>query len=284
MARQKRIHIAGGIYHVITRGLERRRIFKDAADRREFLARLEDALHQTQCQCFAWALLGNHIHLLIRAFQHSLSEFMRKLLAGYAIYFNVKYKRHGYLFQNRFKSILCQEEVYFLELVRYIHLNPVRAGIIKTIDELDRYPWTGHAVIVGKQKAAWQSTDEVLIHYSTQRDQALKAYRQYLLDGWTLGKQEHLIGGGLKRSAGGWLGLKEIKRQGEFWRGEEQILGDDVFVRDALKRAEEELKKSEARKRSGLTLQRLADRVCEMMGVQVYELIKKGRRNNRSYA
>ncbi|MDP3981457.1 MAG: transposase [Chlamydiota bacterium] len=145
MPRDKRLNIPGGVYHVISRGIERRDIFLDGIDKTEFLSRLENALVKTDSQCLAWVLMGNHFHLLIRTGTKSLSELMRKLLTGYAIYFNKKHKRHGYLYQNRYKSVLCQEDVYLLELVRYIHLNPVRAGIISTIEELDVYPWSGIA-------------------------------------------------------------------------------------------------------------------------------------------
>ena len=91
-----------------------------------------------------------------------LSDLMRKLLTGYALYFNKKYKRSGYLYQGRYKSILCQEDSYLLELLRYIHLNPLRAGIVKDIRSLDNYKWSGHGVIIGKNKAQWQTTGEML--------------------------------------------------------------------------------------------------------------------------
>jgi hypothetical protein len=90
---------------------------------------------------------------------------MRRLLTGYAINFNLRQKRTGHLFQNRYKSIVCEEEPYLLELTRYIHLNPIRAKMVKTVKELDIYPWTGHAVLMGRRKYSWQETDEVLIRF-----------------------------------------------------------------------------------------------------------------------
>lgn len=119
MPRQARLNIAGAIYHVITRGIERREIFKDEEDREEFLIRLGEGIKKVECRCYGWALMSNHIHLIIGTGTKSLSELMKRVLTGYAIYFNKKHKRRGYLFQNRYKSILCQEEVYLLELVRY---------------------------------------------------------------------------------------------------------------------------------------------------------------------
>ena len=140
MARQKRLNLPGTVYHVITRGLNRMPIFKDNADRNEFLRRFGEALDKTACRCYAWTLMDTHVHWLILTSDQALSKLMSKILTGYAMYFNRRYKRCGYLYQNRYKSILCQEETYLLELVRYIHLNPVRAGMIKTIADYANRP------------------------------------------------------------------------------------------------------------------------------------------------
>jgi putative transposase len=283
MARQKRLNIPGAIYHVITRGHNRVAIFKSHHDRREFIRRLECVLTKTGCRCYAWALMPNHIHLLLRISDYSLSGFMRKLLTGYAIYFNHRYDRIGYLFQNRFKSILCQEEMYFLELVRYLHLNPVRASILKTMSELDSYAWTGHSTLIGKRHNSWQITDEVLSRFGKGKE-AITGYRQFLEDGWQMGKRDDLCGGGLKRSAGGWNGVLELKRNHEYWRGEEQVLGDGEFVNQILNRAEELMAKAEKYKRKGWTLERLAATICNMMHISQSELKLKGRKNKISYA
>ena len=143
MPRSKRIDIPGAVYHVIARGIESREIFLHDFDREEFLRRLEKGLKETGHKCYAWALMPNHIHLLLGTGENPLSDLMRKILTGYAVYFNRKYTRSGYLYQNRYKSILCQEEKYMLELVRYIHLNPLIGGVVKTIDELDNFWWNG---------------------------------------------------------------------------------------------------------------------------------------------
>jgi REP element-mobilizing transposase RayT len=271
MTRQRRLNLPGAIYHVITRGLNRAALFKDKADRKEFLRRFALALNKTSSKCYAWALMTNHVHLLVRTSEKFLSELMRKMLTGYAIYFNHRHKRTGYLYQNRFKSILCQEDNYLLELIRYIHLNPVRADFITTIGELDKYPWTGHSVYTRKQKFQWQSTDKILGQFGTKKSQAQKAYQKFIEDGWFMGKREELVGGGIKRSAGGWRGMLELKRNKEYWRGEEQILGDGEFVNAVLKRA-------------GWHLERIAEKVCGIMSVGKEDLRKKGRGNNITYA
>lgn len=116
MPRQPRLDIPYVLHHVIVRGIERCDIFADDADKERFVSRLSTLLVKGSPKCFAWALMSNHFHLLLMPTTVSLSETMRRLLTGYAVYFNRKYRRSGHLFQNRYKSILCEEEPYFLEL------------------------------------------------------------------------------------------------------------------------------------------------------------------------
>ena len=126
MARKARIDAPGALHHVIIRGIERRKIFRSDYDRKNFLSRISELIPETKTDCFAWAIIPNHAHLLLRTGSVSVSVFMSRLLSGYAAWFNKKYRRHGQLFQNRYKSILCQEEIYLKELVRYIHFHPVK--------------------------------------------------------------------------------------------------------------------------------------------------------------
>ena len=162
MPRQSRIDAPGALHHVMIRGIERKKIFRDDKDRNSFLDRLGGILLDSFTPCYAWSLLGNHAHFLLRTGKIPISLVMRKLLAGYAVTFNRRHRRHGHLFQNRFKSILCEEDVYLQELVRYIHLNPLRAGLVKDIRELGSYAYSGHFVLMGKKKIAWQDRDYVL--------------------------------------------------------------------------------------------------------------------------
>jgi len=152
MPRHPRLDSPGILQHVMARGIERRKIFKDDKDRKSFLARLAIIMEETQTQCYAWALIPNHFHLLLRTGSTPLSKVMRRLMTGYAVNFNKRHKRSGHLFQNRYKSVVCEEDPYLLELIRYIHLNPLRADIVKDLKELDKYPWTGHSVIIGRRK------------------------------------------------------------------------------------------------------------------------------------
>ncbi|MGK2905155.1 MAG: transposase, partial [Desulfuromonadales bacterium] len=140
MPRQPRLDMPGLVHHVMARGIEGRAIFRDDDDREAFLKRLMDGVNKSGGpQLYAWALLSNHFHLLLRSGANLLSPMMQRLMTGHAVTYNRRYKRQGHLFQNRFKSIVVEEEPYFLELVRYIHLNPVRAGIVKTLEELSIY-------------------------------------------------------------------------------------------------------------------------------------------------
>jgi len=143
-----RLDAPGALHHVMVRGIERRRIFRADRDRRLCLDRLATLVTASGAGLYAWCLMPNHVHVLLRTGTMPLSLFMRRWVGPYASAFNRRHGRAGHLFQNRFKRIVVEEEAYLLALVRYIHLNPVRARLC-TADELDRYRWTGHAVLLG---------------------------------------------------------------------------------------------------------------------------------------
>ena len=145
MPRSARLDAPGVLHHIIIRGIERRNIFRDDKDRDNFVDRLSDLLPETQTACYAWAFIPNHAYFLFRSGTAGISTLMRRLLTGYAVYFNRRHKRHGQLFQNRYKSIICQEDIYFRELIRYIYLNPMRAKIVLDIKGLNIYPYSGHS-------------------------------------------------------------------------------------------------------------------------------------------
>ncbi len=169
MPRTARIDAPGALHHIICRGIERRQIFQDNADRNNFIYRLSTILKQTSTYCYAWALIPNHFHLLLRTGKEPIANVMRRLLTGYAVSYNRRHRRSGHLFQNRYKSILCQEDPYLLELVRYLHLNPLRAGEVSSLKELDRYPYSGHSRLMGKIKDQWQDVDTVLALFGKKR-------------------------------------------------------------------------------------------------------------------
>jgi len=234
MPRQGRLHVPGGLYHVIGRGLERRNIFSTDVDKIDFLARLGIGLQETACQCLAFAVMSNHYHLLIQVRHDPLSHLMSKLLSGYATAYNRRRNRSGYVFQNRFKSILCDADQYLLQLICYIHLNPLKARMLDSVEHLERYRWTGHAGLMGHHIQPWHDRDAVLRLFSSQRRYAIRQYRQFILAGLDEMNAPDLSGGGLVRSYGGWDSISMLKKEHEVRIGDERILGDSDFVASVL--------------------------------------------------
>jgi putative transposase len=134
MSRQARLDSPGTLHHVIVRGIERRQIEDDDRDRKNFVDRMGSLAAETNTTIYAWALLTNHCHILLRSGPLGLSKFMKRFLTSYAGYYNRQHRRHGHLFQNRYKSIVVEEDAYFKELVRYIHLNPLRAHMVESFN------------------------------------------------------------------------------------------------------------------------------------------------------
>jgi putative transposase len=253
MPRSARIDIPGLLQHVIVRGIEKRPIFVDEQDRSNFLKRLSALLSETGTDCFAWALMDNHVHLLLRPRKTTLGQFMRRLLTGYAVVFNLRHQRSGHLFQNRYKSIVCDQDAYLLELIRYIHLNPVRAGTVNSLEELDDYPWCGHAHLL---KGEWFHPvlrDEILAHFSSRRSVALKNYRDFLSAGLTAEEPANLNGGGKRRT----LALDPALDKDENF--DDRILGGGAFVRQLLEE-DEFLEKT----RSRMDLDTIIEKVSQL--------------------
>ncbi|MDJ0817179.1 MAG: transposase [Desulfobacterales bacterium] len=267
MPRKARIDAPGALHHIIFRGIEGNAIFKDLLDYRNFLERLGTILEETDTPCFAWALLTNHVHLLLRTGLRPISTIMRRLLTGYAQQFNRRHKRSGHLFQNRYKSFLCEEDVYFQELVRYIHLNPIRASMVKDLKALNTHPNSGHAVLMGKIKHDWQDTDSVLYLFDDTIRKARSAYLSFVAKGVDQGRRPELVGGGLLRSHGGWTALKALQSAGIWVMGDERILGSSDFVETVLRRAEEQYEKRTLAQAHGMDLEQLIIAVADHMEI-----------------
>ena len=156
-------------------------------------------LHETRTACYAWVLLDNHIHLLLLPTATPLAVFMRSLLTGYAVVFNRRHQRSGHLFQNRYKSIVCDSDAYLMELVRYIHLNPVRAGIVTELDALADYRWCGHRQMLGQGDDRLVMEKDVLALFGRSKGTARVTYLQFLADGLHL-SQPKLSQGGRRTS------------------------------------------------------------------------------------
>ncbi len=268
MPRQPRLDAPGTLHHVIGRGIERTKIFRTREDREDFLARLGELCRVAALSVYAWALMDNHFHLLVKSGKQSLSESMRRLLTGYVINFNRRHRRYGHLFQNRYKSILCEEDVYLLELARYIHLNPVRAGVVKGVRELGDYPWTGHGVIMGRQKREWQDVGVVLSYFGERRKKAISRYEEYVGEGIRQGRRPELVGGGLIRSLGGWSVVLSMRARGEKTASDERILGSGEFIERVFLEAEERVRETLAWRGRVPGLKVLLEEVSKREGVE----------------
>jgi len=238
MPRQSRLDAPGALHHVIARGIERSSVFRGPKDCEAFLGRLEALTEWGGWTVFAWALLPNHLHLVVRTGPVPLASIMRRLLTGYAVTFNRRHARHGHVFQNRYRSILCDEEAYLLELVRYVGLNPLRAGVVENLDALDRHPYAGHSALMGRVERPWQAVDEVLGRFGTKAGVARHAYRAFVAEGVAQGSRADLVGGGLVRSAGGWAEVLSLRRRNEQMASDERILGGSEFVETVLEEAD----------------------------------------------
>jgi len=187
MARKPRIHFPGALYHVITRGNRRQGVFRDEKDFKRFLSYLSDSKSRLPFRLYAYALMKNHLHLLIEVQEIPLSKIMQSLLFGYARYFNRRYGEVGHLFQGRYKAIVCDKDAYLLELVRYIHLNPVRAKIVRGPED---YVWTAHLSYLGKGEKGLIDEGFVLGQFSDNRSLSRRRYRQFVWEGISMGHEQ----------------------------------------------------------------------------------------------
>jgi len=191
------------------------------------------------------------------------------LLTGYAINFNHRHKRSGHVFQNRYKSIVCEEETYLLELVRYIHLNPLRAKLVPDVTALAMYPWCGHSVLLGNQAIPGQVVDELLARFDTSLGKARKRYLGFVMDGVLRGRRDDLVGGGLRRSK-----TMRTEQQDTMEIADDRVLGSGQFV-EGLRREEALREKMIA----GMLLPELIGRIEQYYGLEKNSI--KRRSKNR---
>lgn len=278
MPRLPRLDAPGVLHHVMGRGIEKKKIFFSVTDRNDFISRLAALVEDDSMAVYAWALLPNHFHLLCKTRRRPLSLSMRRLLTGYVVNFNKRRKRHGHLFQNRYKSIVCQEDAYLKELVRYIHLNLIRAGLAKDIKELNTSPWSGHSALMGRMERDWQDTEYVLSFFGKRRG-ARRNYLRFMERGMAWGKRPELVGGGLVRSLGGWAEVLGSRKRGEKQASDQRILGDGQFVETVLSEMSESEKQSLRLTGKKADLATLADKVCNIHDVSLAEIRSGSRRH-----
>ena len=265
MPRQARIDIPGLLQHVIVRGVSRLPIFYDDDDREDFLARFNRLLQETSTICYAWVLLDNHFHLLLQPQETKLAFLMRRLLTGYAVAFNLRHKRSGHLFQNRYKSIVCDRDSYLLELIRYIHLNPIRAGVVGDLESLVSYRWCGHRELLAASPDCTVCVAGVLSLFSDNRQTARKKYLDFLTDGLGHNVTGKFSEGGMLAS----LALDPGLDPDDVF--DERVLGGGLFVEQIL---------SDAGMVSGafrITLPELIGLVADEFGVKQSRLLKPGK-------
>lgn len=282
MPRVARLDTPGLLHHVMIRGIERRKIFRDNNDCENLIDRLSDLLPETKTECYAWAFMHNHAHFLLRSGPKGIAALMRRLLTGYAVSYNKRHRRHGQLFQNRYKSIICQEDAYLQELVRYIHLNPLRAKMVTDLQELDRYAYGGHSALMGKEKREWQEVEYVLGYFGKRIGDARKKYRSYVEKGIDLGRRPELVGGGLIRSLGGWDAVKKIRLTGQDRiKSDQRILGEGDFVNEILSESEKQFARKYRLKSLGYDFEKVIERVSEIFRLEKDYLTGKGRQRDR---
>jgi REP element-mobilizing transposase RayT len=262
------------------RGIEGVNIFSDDKDREHFLSRVGEIGKATGTRILAWALMGNHVHMLLFSGSSGLPRFMRRLLTGYAVWFNRRHQRSGHLFQNRYKSIVCEEDKYLLELVRYIHLNPLRSHVVQSLEELDRYRWSGHSTIVGKVQRDWQEREYVLNQLGRGGGQSIRAYQRFIEEGKGLGSRPELVGGGLIRSLGGWSKVLSLQSRGEEMEHDSRILGSGDFVQ-AVTRDTEETIARQVRNRGRKSIEEIIARMCRKSSVSEKE-VRSGNQSRKA--
>ena len=258
MARKARVEVAGGLYHVITRGNNRRQIFNSPTDHEKFLSLLAIQKRRLPFFLYAYCLMSNHVHLLIERKADAIGRIMHRVLTGYSQYYNRRYRRVGHLLQGRHKAILCQSDRYLAELVRYIHLNPVRA---RMVTKPEQYPYSSHGAYLGTEAAGIVDVDPVLRRFGAKKKLAREAYRKFVAAGRNLGHRE------------------------EFYLAEEgRILGTEEFVDATIHRlgkTERDVRKSADNGRNGeLDLDALIEAVETICRISRLEFC--GSRKSRS--
>jgi REP element-mobilizing transposase RayT len=277
MPRMTRLNSPGSLVHIIARGIDGVQIFFKDEDRAEFLSRLSALKTATQYKCLAWCLMDNHYHLFMRTNDVPMSKLMRPLNGGYARWFNKKYQRRGYLFQDRYKSILCQDLEYARQLLRYIHLNPLRGGKVRTLKELKTWQWCGHGFLSGisnKWAESLQDRKESLRRFGASESEAIRNYLEFLEQG--------IVETDLK-NAGRLSPADTAEVEGSF-KGWPAVIGDPDYVKAAMEKHAIGLHRKHRKADYGAILEKLSNRICEQFKLQRNDLLIRGRRNARSEA
>ncbi|MDH4231657.1 MAG: transposase [Nitrospirota bacterium] len=252
MARKPRLHYVGAVYHVMVRGNGGQNIFTDDDDKCRFYLFLQEGVEKLGHRIHAFCLMNNHVHLAIQVGENPLSRIMQKLCFRYTQWVNSRQKRVGHLFQGRYKAIVVDADAYLVELVRYIHLNPVRAKIVKSPGD---YPWSGHRAYMGHEKLPWLTTEWVLSQFAQRLTTARAKYSEFVQYGKDEGHQQE---------------FHEATSEG-------RILGDDTFVERVYIESDQGEKKA-------VTLDGIIARVGNLYGLTEEEITAGGKQRYSSEA
>ncbi|GFO56978.1 transposase [Geomonas sp. Red276] len=265
------------LQHVIVKAVPGQLLFEDDTDRTLLLAKLGPLLRRTGTHCLAWTLAADHFHLLVRPSTQRLANLMLPLLVGYARAFNRRHGRRGRLYHGRYRSVVCDEEILFKEMVRYLHLHPLRCGEVANLKELESYPWCGHGVLLGLREQEGQSAAEVLHCFGRKTERCRLAYRRFVKAGAGQGTRWELAGGGKRRVLR--LG---VDPQPTLWDG--RVLGSSSFVQEV---AEGQTCRAPVRGRSHhiysavrpevIPVPELVEKVAEAVGLSGEEVRRRSR-------
>ncbi len=248
MSRYPRLYAPGGYFHVVLRGVDQEDIFRDGADRAQFYFYLEEALERFDFRLNVFCLMTTHVHLVLRQGLETVGKVIHRLAFRYARRFNDRWGRRGHLFGDRFKGILVQEDNHLMELVRYVHLNPVRAGMVP---RPEAYPWSSYRHYMGLETLPWVTSDPMLGYFGDGLGTARRRMHAFVLAG---------------------IGEEPAPELEKGCCEEYPILGDDAFVASAVAAAQ--VNSDEQRT---FSLQAVLDAVSTDYGVTLSELASRRR-------
>jgi putative transposase len=272
MPREARITVPGAVHHIMSRGIEGCPIFRHEDNRWFFKALLEKNIIKSGFLLYAWCLMDNHYHLLIRMNEYPLWRFMGLLNGPYAQYFRKNMRMRGYLFQDRYKSIVTQDQHYIEELVRYVHLNPVRAGICSNLDSLKKYPWCGHSVVMGAEQWEAQNVNDVLLRFDKNPVFARKKYLQFLQEGISTEPDIYTT----IRAANDTV--ENIHNTGSW------VIGNKDFITKAIENDKMNRQIASTYAFNGKGIEKITEDICRLLGVEIKEIKRKGRNSSPSKA
>ena len=252
MARKPRIHFPGALYHVMLRGNGGQDIFLSDSDRYRLFLLIQEGVHRFGNRIHAFCFMDNHIHLAIQVADVPLSKIIQNISFRYTRWMNHKSRKTGHLFQGRYKALLVEQDSYLLELVRYIHLNPVRAGLVK---QLENYQWSGHNCYLGKENLTWLTTDWVLGQFGEEITTARHNYAKFIKEG---------------------IGVDSDNKFHHGSKKDGRIIGDDLFLEKILNRKDLPTEKPD--------FNEIEETVCREFSLSRSELLKKGTRHRPAQA